>query len=184
MFPGYRQILVGVACVFLALPAAGQHVRHLGDDEPRQVAPPEADPEEPQPPDTPGDPGEGNPAADNPDEGSPDSGEPTPTDPIDVTGRERLAWSQLVVQPQVIDDIEFTAIVNGERMALDDVRCEAEAGTHGHACSAALPRLAPGRHWLSLRATVRSSGVEGLASDELTLTMRVADSANPDLQTS
>lgn len=176
MLPGYRQILVGVACLLLALPAAGQQVRHLGDDEPRKVAPPETEPEEPGEPGTPDEPGGDEPADGNPDEGiSPDQDGPPPADPIDVTGRERLAWSQVVVPPQVIDDMVFVALVNGERVPLDDARCEPQAGPQGHACSAALPRLTPGRHWLSLRAIVRSSGVEGLASDELTLLVRVAD---------
>lgn len=97
---------------------------------------------------------------------APPQAPPSQTGPIQtVTGVERIAWDQQLVPDTSVDAYDFAAYVSGERRLLESVRCGNEPGAAALTCSAALPRLQPGRNTLELVAVL--DGTESERSEQI-----------------
>jgi hypothetical protein len=92
---------------------------------------------------------------------------------IQVRGTERIAWAQQIDSGSV-NGYQFFALVDDDAMALPGVQCAASGS--GGDCSAALPRMSPGRHKFQLVA-INAQGVQSPPSDALMLNVAAGQGA-------
>ena len=85
--------------------------------------------------------------------GEKDPPAPDPDNPsgdIQISGNERIGWSQQAADVVELALFEYVVYVDGTRTALAGVNCSSSATASGFDCSAALPPLTPGPHMLEL----------------------------------
>lgn len=73
----------------------------------------------------------------------PNTGEP-------IRGNERVGWDQEATDSAALNGFRYVIYVDGARSELTSVSCANSASAAGFACTAALPRMASGRHSLEL----------------------------------
>jgi len=73
-----------------------------------------------------------------------------PADGIQVSGSERLGWSQQAADAIELAQFQYAVYIDNVRAALSGVNCGGPSGPSGFECSAALPPLSPGAHTLEL----------------------------------
>jgi glucose/arabinose dehydrogenase len=76
------------------------------------------------------------------------------TGEVQISGNERIGWSQPAVDVSELALFEFVVYVDGARMPLTSVSCASTATAVGFDCSAALPPLTQGAHTLELASVV------------------------------
>jgi glucose/arabinose dehydrogenase len=91
-----------------------------------------------------------------------------------VSGRERLGWTQGAASAAEVSTFQFAIYVDDNRSVLAGATCGTTAGSAGFDCSAPLPPLAPGAHKIELAAFIDSGGVaiESERSSPLSITVR------------
>jgi aldose sugar dehydrogenase len=89
---------------------------------------------------------------------APDTG--IPIDGVQVSGRERLAWSQQAANAGELGQLQYAVYVDDARQTLAGATCDDTASASGFECSAPLPTLTLGAHTLELATfVVESSGI-------------------------
>lgn len=83
---------------------------------------------------------------------APDPG--NPVDGIQVSGRERLGWSQQAADAVELAQLQYAVYVDNTRVTLTGVSCGSTSGPSGFDCSAPLPALTPGSHTLELASFI------------------------------
>ncbi len=114
--------------------------------------------------------------------GSPDaspSPSPSPAPPSnvpDVTGRQRLAWSQPAPDRATLAQIRYAAYVDGDRSELTDLSCADVAEASGFPCTSRLPVMSRGLHTIEATAFIVNgdSFVESDHSDPLKVNVLTA----------
>jgi glucose/arabinose dehydrogenase len=91
-------------------------------------------------------------ACDKKDPPAPDPG--VPGGDIEVSGNERIGWSQPAADALQLALFQYVVYVDGARTFLTSVSCGSSATAAGFDCSAALPSLTTGTHTLELAAVV------------------------------
>ena len=82
---------------------------------------------------------------------------PMPGDPagdVQVSGNERIGWSQPAADASELALFEYVIYVDGARMPLTAVSCASVSTAAGFDCSAALPTMTQGTHTLELASVV------------------------------
>jgi aldose sugar dehydrogenase len=101
------------------------------------------------------------------------SGPGNPSGDIQVSGGERLGWSQTAANASELATFQYAIYVDGTRSVLSGASCGGEAGTAGFECSAPLPVMAPGAHTIELAAfVVDGSVLESARSSALRVVVR------------
>jgi hypothetical protein len=104
----------------------------------------------------------------------PQSPTPSPTDVIQITGREQLAWAQTAAN---IGDLHFAVYVDGNtRVELSAATC-APAASDTSDCQSPLPPLSNGKHTLELVAWVDAAGAALDSARTPPLTVQVTNGA-------
>jgi aldose sugar dehydrogenase len=77
-----------------------------------------------------------------------------PTDGIQVSGSERLGWSQQAADTVELGQLQYAMYIDNARTTLSGVNCGATSGPSGFDCSAPLPPLTAGAHTLELASFI------------------------------
>jgi glucose/arabinose dehydrogenase len=93
----------------------------------------------------------------------------TPGGTEQITGNERIGWSQQAASAADLAGLRYNIYVDNTRTELQGVSCANVAASDGYACSARLPQLTQGRHVLELTAFVVDTGAESARSASLTV---------------
>jgi glucose/arabinose dehydrogenase len=96
-----------------------------------------------------------------------------PSDAVQISGGERLGWSQQAANPAELGTFQYAIYVDGVRSDLAGVTCGNTEGAAGFDCSAPLPRLSVGSHTIELASFVvdGSTTLESVRSSPLRVTM-------------
>jgi glucose/arabinose dehydrogenase len=79
----------------------------------------------------------------------------TPSGAQQITGKERIGWTQPASDPAELSTFEYAIYVDDARSVLTSVSCASVATSDaGFDCSAALPSMSPGVHTLAIAAFV------------------------------
>ncbi len=91
----------------------------------------------------------------------PAPGPGNPTDGIQVSGSERLGWSQQAADAVELGQIQYVVYIDNARTTLSGVNCGGTSGPSGFDCSAPLPPLTGGAHTLELASFIADqSGIQ------------------------
>lgn len=90
-------------------------------------------------------------------QGSPSSPSPDPSEPMQITGFERIGWDQPASSAAELSLFSFRMYVDNVAVDLSDATCDTSPGTSGYPCNSPLPPLAPGAHTLELTAFVAAN---------------------------
>jgi glucose/arabinose dehydrogenase len=83
-----------------------------------------------------------------------------PVDGIQVSGRERLGWSQPAADTVELAQLQYAVYVDNTRTTLTGATCGSTSSQSGFDCSAPLPTLSAGGHTLELVSFIAdSSGI-------------------------
>jgi|SRR5581483_11675260 len=83
----------------------------------------------------------------------------TPPSGEQITGNERIGWTQAASDPGELADFKYAIYVDGARSQLADVSCASTPAASGFDCTAALPKMTSGAHTLELAAFVDAGTV-------------------------
>lgn len=82
---------------------------------------------------------------------------PSPGNPVDgvqVSGSERLGWSQQAADAVELGQLQYAVYIDNARLTLAGVTCSSTSGPSGFDCSAPLPALTAGAHTLELASFI------------------------------
>jgi glucose/arabinose dehydrogenase len=105
----------------------------------------------------------------------------SPTGEVQVSGNERIGWSQPAEDAAQVASFQFVIYVDGVRTPLTGLSCSSTATAAGFDCSAPLPPLTPGAHTLELASVVvDATGVlESGRSAPLRVVVRAISRSSP-----
>ena len=104
---------------------------------------------------------------------SPPSGSGNTSGEIQVSGGERLGWTQIAANASELATFQYAIYVDGTRSVLSGASCASDAGASGFECSAPLPTLGSGTHTIELAAfVVDGSVLESARSSPLRVVVR------------
>jgi aldose sugar dehydrogenase len=105
---------------------------------------------------------------DQPSQQPPPSGE-------QITGNERLGWTQQATDATELADFKYAIYVDGTRSTLSGVSCSTTPASAGFDCTAPLPRMSNGAHALEMASYVDNGGT--VLESPRSATLRVIVSA-------
>jgi len=102
----------------------------------------------------------------------------TPPSGEQITGNERLGWTQPATDAVELADFKYAIYVDGARSPLAGTSCSPTPSSGGFDCSAPLPRMSAGAHALELASYVKDGTVlESARSSPLRVIVSPAASA-------
>src|SRR5207244_11260602 len=98
-----------------------------------------------------------------------------------ITGNERLGWSQQAADAVELGDFKYAIYVDGARSVLANASCSSTPTSAGFDCTAPLPRMPAGAHTLAMAAYVDNGGsvLESPRSSSLSVVVSAAATSRP-----